>query len=227
MPPDTLIISKSEAVYRELRQRITSGRYVPGFRLVLGQVARELGVSVVPVREALRRLEAERLISFTPNVGAEVAAIDVSDYADAMQVLALLEGSATALAAPHMGDAELTEAAEVNERLRGLAHSVSFDPRLFTDLNQRFHQIVCGPCPNPHLRDLLTTEWERVAVIRRNVFAFEPVRSEKSVGEHDQILALIREGAPAADIELAARKHKLRTLREFVESPPESGAQAG
>ncbi|MDO5677067.1 MAG: GntR family transcriptional regulator [Propionibacteriaceae bacterium] len=216
-------LSKSETVYRELRKRITDGRYVPGYRIVLAQVALELGVSVVPVREALRRLEAERLITFTRNVGAQVAAIDVSDYAESMEVLAMLEGMATALAADHLSEESLDEAAAVNDRMRQLAQGESFDPREFTMLNNRFHEIICAGCPNDHLSELLQDEWRRIAVIRRNVFAFEPVRSEKSVAEHDQILRLIREKAPFAEIEDAARRHKLRTRREFVESPPTAG----
>lgn len=214
-------LSKSETVYRELRKRITDGRYVPGFRIVLGQVAQEMGVSVVPVREALRRLEAERLITFTRNVGAQVASIDVADYGDSMEVLALLEGMATACAAPHLTEEQLDEASAINDRLRVLSQSQSFDPRLFTELNNRFHEIICAACPNEHLHDLLQDEWRRIAVIRRNVFAFEPVRSEKSVAEHDHILSLIRSQAPAEEIEAAARRHKLRTRRDFVESPPD------
>lgn len=211
--------AKSELVYRELRSRIISGRYVPGFRLVLDQVAREMGVSPVPVREAIRRLEAERLVTFTRNVGAEVAAIDVNDYAEAMTTLALLEGYATALAAPLLTATKLDQAVETNEKMRSLA-SGNFDPRAFTDLNQKFHQQLCEPCPNKHLKDLLDTEWDRVAIIRRNTFAFEPVRSQTSVGEHDRIVELIRSGSAAVEIETAARKHKLRTLREFVQDRP-------
>ncbi|MDO5672933.1 MAG: GntR family transcriptional regulator [Actinomycetaceae bacterium] len=212
--------SKSEMVYQELRSRVMDGRYVPGFRIVLGDVAKELSVSVVPVREALRRLEAERMITFTTNVGAQVASIDVNDYSESMQVLAMMEGVATAIAAEHISDEQLGRAAEVNDQLRALALSDSFDPHLFTQLNNRFHEIICGPCDNAHLMELLRDEWGRVAVIRRNVFAFEPVRSEKSVAEHDHILGLIRARAPFAEIEEAARRHKLRTRREFVESPP-------
>jgi len=214
-------LSKSETVYRELRQRITDGRYVPGFRIVLGQVAKEMGVSVVPVREALRRLEAERLITFTRNVGAQVASIDVGDYAESMEVLAMLEGMATALAARQLTEEQLGQAAAVNDQLRALSQSNSFDPRQFTQLNNRFHEILCGACPNAHLHDLLVEEWRRIAVIRRNVFAFEPVRSEKSVAEHDQILSLIRSQAPAEEIEPPPRPHKLPPRRDFVESPPD------
>lgn len=220
MNTDTARLSKSETVYRELRSRITSGRYVAGFRMVLDQLARELGVSPVPIREALRRLEAERLVTFTPNVGAEVAAVDVGDYAEAMHVLALLEGSATAVAAPHLTEGQLRDAFDINERMRVLAASPGFDPREFSDLNQQFHATLCQACPNEHLHRLWGEVGERVTLIRRNLFPFEPVRSGTSVAEHDGILALIGRGAPEEEIEAAARKHKLRTLRQFVESPP-------
>lgn len=215
--PDTL--AKSELVYRELRSRIISGRYVTGYRLVLDQVAREMGVSPVPVREAIRRLEAEKLVTFRRNVGAEVAQINVEDYAESMETLAYLEGAATALAAPHLTPAQLDEAADTNEHMRALTHG-NFDPRLFTDLNQRFHAQLCAACPNGRLKEILHNEWDRVALIRRNAFAFEPVRSQTSVQEHDYLLTLIRDGAAFEEIEQMARKHKLRTMRQFVESRP-------
>ena len=72
-------ISKSERVYRTLRQGILSGRYSAGYRLVLDRIAREIGVSAVPVREAVRRLEAEGLVEFQRNVGAIVTGVDKKD----------------------------------------------------------------------------------------------------------------------------------------------------
>ena len=212
-------VAKSELVYRELRDRIINGRYVAGYRIVLDRVARELGVSAVPVREAIRLLEAERLVTFTRNVGAEVASIDVGDYAEAMQTLALLEGAATAQAAPHVSDDALKAAAVLNNQMRALVDG-NFDPRLFTDLNQRFHQTVCVFCPNQRLVALLGREWERVAVIRRNMFTFVQVRSMTSVREHDHILSLIRTRAGAEEVESTARQHKLRSLYQYMEAHP-------
>ena len=220
MPVEAPRLSKSETVYRELRSRITSGRYSAGYRLVLDQMAREFGVSPVPVREALRRLEAERLVTFTRNVGAEVAAVDLTDYADVMRVLALLEGDATASSAPLLTPAMVSEAEDINNRMRALADSPGFDPREFSDLNQQFHVVLCQCCPNDYLLRLWSEVGERVTLIRRNVFPFEPVRSSTSVAEHDGILALVKAGAPASEIQEAARKHKLRTVRQFVENPP-------
>ena len=62
--------SKSEQAYAAVKARIVDGTYSPGYRLVLAKIAEDLGVSVVPVREAIRRLEAEGLVKFERNVGA-------------------------------------------------------------------------------------------------------------------------------------------------------------
>ena len=83
--------SKSQLAYRFIRERIDDGRYVPGYRLVLGQIARELDVSVVPVREAIRLLEAEGLVTFERNVGAQVALVKETEYLHTMETLALVE----------------------------------------------------------------------------------------------------------------------------------------
>ena len=84
--------SKSQLAYEFIRARIDDGRYVSGFRLVLGQIAGELEISVVPVREAIRRLEAEGLVTFEKNVGAQVALLQDAEYTYTMETLALVEG---------------------------------------------------------------------------------------------------------------------------------------
>lgn len=210
-------LSKSETVYRQLRERILSGRYSAGYRLVLDQLAREFTVSAVPVREAVRRLEAEGLVTFTQNVGAEVTGIDTADYTDTMQVLAYLEGAATALAAPLLDTARLDEAAALNERMRSL-YGADFDPVRFTELNERFHRLLCAPCPNRHLLDLLDREWQRMALIRRSTFSFVPARPAASLDEHEHILALLRGGAPAEEIERTTRAHILRTMEAYLDA---------
>lgn len=215
MTPSTSL-SKSELVYRELRQRIISGRYTTGYRLVLDQIAREMGVSPVPVREAIRRLEAEGLVTFTRNVGAEVTSIDVDDYANTMFVLAYLEGAATALSAANLTKEQLDEATDTNDQMRALTDSSNFDARLYTSLNGRFHQQLCQACPNERLNGLITREAERITVIRRTTFSFSQERSRKSVIEHDHLLNLIRSGASYDDIDRAAREHKMFAMREYV-----------
>ena len=110
--------SKSQLAYAAVKARIVDGTYSPGYRLVLGAIAKDLGVSVVPVREAIRRLEAEDLVTFERNVGATVAGIDPTEYLYTMQTLSIVEGAATALSAPLIGPADVARARAVNADMR-------------------------------------------------------------------------------------------------------------
>jgi DNA-binding GntR family transcriptional regulator len=208
--------SKSEQAYAWIRSRISGHAFGPGYRLVLGSIAEELGMSVVPVREAIRRLEAEGLVTFERNVGARVTLVDESEYAHTMQTLGLVEGAATALSAPLLDAAALAAAAEVNEQMsRMLGH---LDAHAFTELNRQFHSVLFEPCPNPRLLDLVHRGWARLSGIRDSTFAYVPGRAQHSVDEHTQILELIRSGAEPLEIELAARNHRWRTRDAFLDA---------
>src|SRR5690606_7336527 len=86
-------VSEWQTAYGFLRERIAGRELSPGYRLVLQSIADELDMSVVPVREAIRRLEAEGLVTYERNVGARVAMIDEHGYVDAMQALGVVEGA--------------------------------------------------------------------------------------------------------------------------------------
>ncbi|WP_164203196.1 GntR family transcriptional regulator [[Micrococcus luteus] ATCC 49442] len=206
--------SKSQQAYEAVKTRIVGGAYTPGYRLVLGSIAKDLGFSVVPVREAIRRLEAEGLVKFERNVGATVAGIDPTEYLYTMQTLSIVEGAATALSAPLIGEADLVRARAVNEEMRAcLEH---FDPVRFTQLNQDFHSVLFEHCPNPHILDLVHRGWNRLASLRSSTFRFVPGRAHDSVDEHEQILRLIESGAAAETIEKAARLHRSATLDAYL-----------
>lgn len=203
-------MSKSERAYQLIRGRIDSGQYVPGFRLVLAPIAAELGISVVPVREAIRRLEAEGFITFERNVGAQVALIKETEYMHTMETLALVEGAATALAAATVTTDQLDRAREINQTMRQTLED--FAPQRFTELNLEFHSVLFESCSNPHLLELVHRGWGRMRVLRNSSFSFVPGRAHESVEEHERLLKLIESGAPALEIELAAREHRLTTL---------------
>ncbi|WP_285243807.1 GntR family transcriptional regulator [Pseudarthrobacter sp. fls2-241-R2A-127] len=206
--------SKSEQAYQAVKARIVEGTYTPGYRLVLGSIAKDLGFSVVPVREAIRRLEAEGLVTFERNVGATVAGIDPTEYLYTMQTLSIVEGAATAMSAPLIGAADVARARAVNEEMRDcLDH---FDPVRFTRLNQDFHSVLFEHCPNPHILDLVHRGWNRLAAIRSSTFRFVPGRARDSVEEHENLLKLIETGADAEQIEKAARLHRSATLDAYL-----------
>lgn len=207
--------SKSELAYSAMHDRIIDGSYGAGYRLVLGRIAEQLGISVVPVREAIRRLEAEGLVTFERNVGATVAGIDPTEYRHTMQTLGIIEGAATALSAPLVTSADIVEAREINGQMqRCLA---DFDPVEFTRLNLRFHSVLYARCPNPHILDLVHRGWNRLNALRASTFSYVPGRAHLSVREHEDLLQLIEHGAGFDAVEHAARDHRAATLTAYLD----------
>ncbi|SDZ45761.1 GntR family transcriptional regulator [Herbiconiux ginsengi] len=214
-------LSKSERAYLFIKERIENGSYSPGFRLVLGQIAKQLEVSVVPVREAVRRLEAEGAVTFERNVGAQVAMVDEREYFYTMETLALVEGKATALSAPFVSSLDLIEARDINAAMVDCLHH--FEPHRFTELNLEFHAVIFEHCPNPHILDLVHRGWNRLALLRDSTFSFVPGRARESVEEHERLLQLIESGAAPLDIELAARAHRTGTLDALLNHQANQG----
>lgn len=206
--------SKSQLAYDFIKSRIEDSSYTPGYRLVLGSIAGELGVSVVPVREAIRLLEAEGLVQFERNVGAQVAMLDPTEYQVTMQTLSLVEGWATATSAPFMTPDDVSRARAINDLLAETLHH--FDPIAFTRLNLDFHSVLFEHCPNPHILELVDRGWARLRALRESTFSFVPGRARDSVAEHEAILGLIESHADPLELELAARNHRLATLDAFL-----------
>lgn len=206
--------SKSRLAYTFLRERIIDGRLGPGYRLVLAAIAQQLDISTVPVREAIRMLEAEGLVSYERNVGATVAMADEAGYFTTMQTLAIVEGAATGLASGLLGPGDLAQAREANTRMAACLEE--FHPHEFTVLNREFHAVLFSKCPNAHLLDLVHRGWARLDVLRDSTFGFVPGRARESVAEHERLLALISDGASAWDVELAARAHRTATLDAYL-----------
>ena len=206
-------VTKQERVYRALRERILSGAYGPGYRVVIDALAEEFSVSALPVREAIRRLEAEGLVVYRPNAGAQVAPADPGVFEEEMTVLALLEGLATALAAPELGPEEIQLMTEINESM--VQAMERLDSLRFGRLNQEFHAVIYEHCPNGSLVTLLRDVSRRLDAIRRTVFVQIPYRGAASVTEHRALIELIAHGAPAPKIEALAREHKLHTVASF------------
>lgn len=202
--------TRTDVCYDLLKTRILDGSYGPGHRLVLDQLRRETGISTIPWREAMRRLEAEGWIEIVPNTGARVATFDAGEWARTMRLLARLEGLATALAAAELTDDDIADARRMN---RDMAEALAdFDPLRFSQLNKRFHTTICHRASDAHLSAMLDTEWARLELTRRSAFTHAPGRAVQSVLEHGALLDLIEQRAGAEEIELAARRHKLNTL---------------
>ncbi|MCC4248374.1 MULTISPECIES: GntR family transcriptional regulator [Microbacterium] len=214
MSTSDVALSKSQQAYHWIKERIARQEFTPGYRLVLGSLAGELDMSVVPVREAIRQLEAEGLVTFERNVGARVSMVDDSQYRHSMQALSILEGAATALSARALTADDVKRARTINERMiETLDH---FDPRAFTALNQEFHATLFERCANPRMLELVQAEWARLGHLRDSTFSFVPGRAAESVREHENILRLIESSAPLGEIEKVSRRHRAATLDAYL-----------
>ncbi|MDG6108442.1 GntR family transcriptional regulator [Dactylosporangium aurantiacum] len=214
-------LSKHELAYRCIRERILDGRYQPGRRLVLSTLARDLDVSPVPVREAIRRLEAEGLVSFERNVGARVATLGDDDWVQLVEMLALLDGYAFAAAAPRMTAERIAVARALNAQLRQeQAHE-----RVMA-LHRQFHRAIYGWCGNRHVIEALDWIWDRIDASRVLASMYPRLRVRAAVDEHDALLdRLARGDDDAATLESCAREHNLNTIRAIRSAAAQAPAQ--
>jgi DNA-binding GntR family transcriptional regulator len=209
------VSTKQQRVYEAIRERILSGAYGPGFRVVIDALAGEFGVSALPVREAIRRLEAEGLVVYRPNAGAQVAPAEPELFEQELTVLALLEGYSTALAAPSLTALDIERLREATDRM--VVAMERLDVLAFGRHNHEFHEIIHSRCPNQPLVETVRDVGRRLDAIRRTVFTHIPYRGAESVAEHRELIELLSVGARPGRIERAARAHKLKTVERFRE----------
>ena len=204
-------ITKQERVYRVLRERIQTGVYEPGHRIVIDQLAAEFGVSTLPVREAVRRVQAEGLIVVRQNAGACVTPADPELVDSLIDLLAVIEGYATALAAPHLGRAGVAG-------LRALTNAMdeAIDRRDSADLARLdcdFHALVEDHCPNSSLVELLHTLTCRLNLAGRATPFGHSGGEAETIAGYRTLVDLLDAGDSPSGIEQAARLCTLRHER--------------
>ena len=148
-----------EKVYVEIRQALMAGQFAPGQRITVRELAEMLGVSPMPVREALRRLEAERGLVAEGRTMA-VPRLTQADYQELCDIRVALEGMATEWAAEQITEAELAELRVVMEAMD--RDAVEPDVEGLLRLNREFHMLVYRACRKPLLIDLIQSLWLRV-----------------------------------------------------------------
>ncbi|MEV8513793.1 GntR family transcriptional regulator [Dactylosporangium sp. NPDC051484] len=206
--------SKHERAYREIRARIVDGRYEPGRRLVLSTLARELAISPVPVREAIRRLEAENLVRFERNVGARVATLQDDEWEQLVEMVALLDGFAFAAAAPRVPPEALAEARTLNASLREAMSTVQIDHGAVMLLHRRFHRVLYRCCGNRYVIESLDGLWDRMDASRVLMSLYPVLHLSTAVEEHDALLDRLERGeGGTAALEACAREHNLNAIR--------------
>lgn len=210
MAVTTAASSKSQLVYDHIIERVVSGDYASGQQLHIGRLAEETRVSLIPVREALRRLESDGVVVVEHHRGARVADLDSGAYHDVMQTQAVLEALAVSLATPFITAEDLAEARELNQRM-DVAHGAD-DPHSYHEASLGFHGLLQSRCPNTYLRESLDRGQLRVAAARAAVVGYSTEIARRLSEEHRHLLDEIERGASPREIETLMRAHREGTL---------------
>jgi DNA-binding GntR family transcriptional regulator len=158
-----VIPTKQMAVYEALRGEILGGVLKPGATIVIDALAKRFEVSIIPVREALRQLQSERLVEIRPHTGVRVTEVDVSSLGEIFAMLGALEGVSAVHALERFDEDSLGELDGLLARLEAAAQKG--DRAAFEAANREFHLLPCRVAgfrrAEESLRGVLT-EWERL-----------------------------------------------------------------
>jgi len=178
-------------VLDSIRNNILNGYYPLGSRLDQKAIAEDLGVSLVPVREALRMLEGEGFVNINPRRGAFVTDISAEELEELYMIRAELEDLATRRAVPNLTPAQLTELANIIEQMEEATNEQDY-ARLM-ELNQAFHFTIYNASNLRLLSEMMPSLWNRSRLYRR-VFTYLPERAVQALQEHKEIYNACRAG---------------------------------
>lgn len=209
------VITKRQKAYHHIRNRIQERSLLPGQRVVAGDIAKEIGVSILPVREALFALESEGIVTITPHIGAVVTVLSYEDVAGVIEPLAVLEGYVTRRALPAPPEL-IRELFAANHDMEQASSNGRWDA--FSTANRRFHQAIYDACDNRRLISTMNELSAQMdALLGGSVFVLIPERVKGSIAEHAKIIELLRDpDTEPQELEHLARNHKLAT-QAFLE----------
>ena len=180
-------------VFQKIREDILNGKYRENDELRENTIGKELGVSRTPVREALRQLELEGLVTIIPNRGAYVTGISNKDIWDIYVIRSMLEGLCARWAAKNITDAQLDELEETILLSEfQMKKESGFSAEQVAALDGRFHSILYEASGSRILDHVLTDFHNYVQTARRSSVVSED-RARKSIREHRQILRAIKD----------------------------------
>lgn len=212
---ESAIVLSADVITAQLRDMILSGEIGLGVQLKQEALAKHFGVSRIPVREALKRLQAESLVEHTPNTGSVVARKSAEELLEILDIRIGLETRALALAIPRMTPADFKAAKEIMKR-----YDASDDPREWSEFNLEFHMHLYRPCGKPKLLKMIEEIVRGIDVHLRALQSSKTGRKAPQV-EHRHILAACQE----QDVEKASvllQQHIEHTQAALAEQPRRS-----
>jgi len=187
----------NQKVYRILKAEIIEGSLKPGTKLLENNIAKQLGISRTPIREALRELAAEGFVKMNPNQGVVVSNASVEDVQEVLQIRGVLEGLAARLATKMINEEEIKELEKYQKRME--YYTNKDDVLAFSEMDTEFHELILNICGNNRLiqiRKNLSDQAHRYQIRSLSV----PGRLKYSLKEHQEIVeALKRKNPEQAD----------------------------
>jgi len=190
----------SKKVYRILKTRIIKGNLKPGGKILEVNIAKQLGVSRTPVREALRELAAEGFVKMEPNLGMVVIDFSLEELKEVLQTRKILEGFAASVAVEKITQEEIKKLEKITEKMSTIISKPKFDVVAYSNLNAEFHNLILNICGNKCLmkicNNLSSSDHRfRIRSLRSNLG-----RLKHSLKEHQGIIeALKMKNAEQAD----------------------------
>jgi len=217
--------TKADIVYETLREQILNGELQPGDRVPINHVARALGVSDIPAREGVKRLESDGLISFTTHKGAVVARMGHHEVAELFAIRTELEALALRNAASRISAEELRDLRAILDKMAE-AERVG-DCKGYGRLNRAFHLCAYSAQPYERLTSMIESLWDSSDWCRR-IFNAETTAMRASLSEHESMYdALARGDGEAAAVFLRAQKHRATAwLLDHIQAASELEEQA-
>ena len=214
-------------VYDELLAAITSGKLPPGHKLVIDAVARELNVSITPVREAIARLLREGLLSEVPFAGVYVSSPSEDELRELFAIRGVLEGYAVRLAVDRLGEDDL---AKVARELAVLEELVARgDVAAFRERNTRFHGLILARADGRALPELLAQLGRNTNRYMADALGLDQAYLAASQAEHRRLFQLLKERR-GEEAEMLARHHAITFVdhlaRVWRTAPGSRGAEA-
>ncbi|MEF3306460.1 GntR family transcriptional regulator [Paenibacillus sp. GYB003] len=210
-----LIIQKqniSEELVKYIKQQIIAGDLNPGDRIVETKLARELGVSQTPVREAIRHLHGEGVITIVPNKGPMVRTLDMKDVFEIYSVRSMLEGLAIRLATQNATDAQIAELESFYEQMKRKLHDDSV-PSLLHD-SSHIHKTIIEMADHSRLLNMYQSISFQISLVNRLLGAKST--KQKEVDQHLELIEALKKRNPD-EAEHTMRKHIFRSYRDFVQ----------
>jgi DNA-binding GntR family transcriptional regulator len=207
----TIFRSKNEVVYGLLHQAIIQGDYQAGERVVIDEVAARLGVSQIPVREALRQLEADGFVTIEPYVGATVTDVGADLVFEIFALLETMEAVCSRKASRCMSDAEIERLDEMVQQMDACIG----EPESWSKLNKEFHLLICDFAQTGLIKEMMRKvldHWDRLRLhYVKDVLSH---RLEMAQLEHRQIMDAFRQ-RDAQKVERLIRAHNQNALAAY------------